>query len=324
MRDQSEGGKMEKISLETFESFLASISYGEPQTYGKVVIFPLYSNMTTEDSYMLSKEAYETDKLIIEEISEGGTVPNIKVKNYLDSDVIFFEGEVLIGAKQNRTLNSTIIIGKNKEVIIPVSCVESGRWSYYRNRSFRSSDYYADPELRRLKSKSVSDSLKRNRTYRSDQSGIWNDISDKMRRYGVHSPSESLSDVYESREKIFERKRISFTCDDNQIGIAVFKNGKFSGCDIMGVKGIFPKVFSKVIKSYIYIDHYSSKEDTMENSKMLGERLEMLFKNIMNIQKDTFKSAGEGYDIRFEDNQITGFAIIHKENIVHLAGFGLY
>ena len=44
--------------------------------------------------------------MTVEEVSEGGSVPNLFVENKGDIRVLFLEGEQLIGAKQNRVLNS--------------------------------------------------------------------------------------------------------------------------------------------------------------------------------------------------------------------------
>jgi hypothetical protein len=40
------------------------------------------------------------------------------------------DGEQLVGAKQNRILNMTVLVAAETEVTIPVSCVERGRWGY--------------------------------------------------------------------------------------------------------------------------------------------------------------------------------------------------
>ena len=54
------------------------------------------------------------------------------------------DGEELIGAKQNRILNTTVLVAAHTEVTIPVSCVEQGRWGY-RGRQFRPGDARSTP-----------------------------------------------------------------------------------------------------------------------------------------------------------------------------------
>ena len=59
---------------------------------------------------------------------KGGSVPDLLVENRGDVRVLFLEGEELIGAKQNRILNTSVLVAAHTKVKIPVSCVERGRW----------------------------------------------------------------------------------------------------------------------------------------------------------------------------------------------------
>jgi hypothetical protein len=63
------------------------------------------------------------------EVSRGGSVPELKVVNKSDRMLLILDGEGLVGAKQNRIVNTTILIAGNTTTVIPVSCVEQGRWS---------------------------------------------------------------------------------------------------------------------------------------------------------------------------------------------------
>jgi hypothetical protein len=43
--------------------------------------------------------------------------------------LLLLDGEELVGAKQNRILNTTVLVDAHVTVTIPVSCVEQGRWT---------------------------------------------------------------------------------------------------------------------------------------------------------------------------------------------------
>ena len=87
--------------------------------------------------------------------------------------MLIFDGEELIGAKQNRIVNTTLLIGVG-ESVLPVSCVEHGRWSH-RAGAFSSGDWASHPELRKQKQVHVRESLElvdaRPRGSRSRDSG---------------------------------------------------------------------------------------------------------------------------------------------------------
>jgi len=57
-------------------------------------------------------------------------VPNLAVDNKGERFVLFVEGQELRGAKQNRVLNASVLIAAHTKTVIPVSCVEQGRWRY--------------------------------------------------------------------------------------------------------------------------------------------------------------------------------------------------
>ena len=75
----------------------------------------------------------------MEEVNESGSVPNLAVKNKCDRPLLIPEGEILIGAKQNRVINITVLVAAGVKFVLPVSCVEAGRWRYNPGISSRSS-----------------------------------------------------------------------------------------------------------------------------------------------------------------------------------------
>jgi hypothetical protein len=80
----------------------------------------------------------------VTEVSEAGSVPFLQVANGADRPLLLLDGEELIGAEQNRILNTAVLVAAHTEVTIPVSCVEQGRWGY-RGRQFRPGDARSTP-----------------------------------------------------------------------------------------------------------------------------------------------------------------------------------
>ena len=71
--------------------------------------------------------ALNTNMIIINEIDESGNVPELICKNLSSDYILILAGEEIVGAKQNRIVNTSIILGPNKTIKLPVSCVEEGK-----------------------------------------------------------------------------------------------------------------------------------------------------------------------------------------------------
>src|SRR5262245_1840940 len=113
------------------------VRVGEPIRHEALCIFPLLPGPAPADpvDYRLSAEAVADGSVVVEESSDSGSVPTLRVTNKGERRVLFLEGEELRGAKQNRVLNTSVLIGAKAQTTIPVSCVEQGRWRF-RTRQF--------------------------------------------------------------------------------------------------------------------------------------------------------------------------------------------
>ncbi|HQJ94511.1 MAG TPA: hypothetical protein PLT06_06710, partial [Syntrophorhabdaceae bacterium] len=112
------------------KNFINRIKSGDMQVHDNLAVIPLFLDGNGGPSYITLKEALDMGTFIVTEIGEGGNVPELKVINKGDIPVILLDGEELSGAKQNRVLNTTVLIAGMSETVIPVSCTEQGRWSY--------------------------------------------------------------------------------------------------------------------------------------------------------------------------------------------------
>ena len=94
---------------------------------------------------------------------------------------------MLIGGKQNRVVNISLLIGPNSENLIPVSCVEQGRWSY--SSPCLSSADISDTILRKQICFESSKSLGEHMNVAVDQRNVWGHVGKVLR----DSRSQSLS-----------------------------------------------------------------------------------------------------------------------------------
>src|SRR6202171_1583288 len=151
------------------------IRVGSPIRHESLTVFPLFTEPHGQVDYLLSDEAIQAGIVTVQEVSEGGSVPDLLVENSGDVRVLFLEGEELVGAKQNRILNTSVLLPARGKIKIPVSCVERGRWAY-QSRHFGSSGRHSSSKLRHALKSSVSESLSGGTGHRSDQGKVWEEV----------------------------------------------------------------------------------------------------------------------------------------------------
>ena len=180
-------------------STLPDVRVGDPIRHESLAVFPLFATVDSRVDYLLSDEAIQAGSVAVEEVNEGGSVPNLMVTNHGDSRVLFLEGEELRGAKQNRVLNTSVLVAAHSKTAIPVSCVEQGRWRY-RSKQFVSSDSHSSSKLRHILKKSSYRAMKEGHGYSSDQSAVWSEVSRQMASLQSSSPTAAMSDTFETNQ----------------------------------------------------------------------------------------------------------------------------
>jgi len=174
---------------------------GLPEPYRGFNVYPVFIDRPEpEPQYFTLKEAFDQKLIEITEIDAAGSVNRIRVVNKGSLPVLIPEGQALIGAKQNRTANTTYYIASKTETVIDVSCTEAGRW-HYREPVFRPSMELDPTELRAMKMAHVKKSLERERAYRSRQGDVWNRVSEILYSKKVSSGTSALHDAIKREEK---------------------------------------------------------------------------------------------------------------------------
>jgi len=300
------------------QGYLKQAKIGRKQSYKNLTIFPLLSTYFLDLEYLLLDEALSEEVIEVVELGDEGTVPELKVINKSPHMALILDGEELVGAKQNRIINTTILIKGKSTTVIPVSCVEQGRWSYDSPR-FHSEHRMMSSGLRAMKSEQVHTSLKVSDEYVSDQSAIWNEISDKASRRGAESPSMAMAEIYEKDRPSIEEYVSHFRLIDSQVGAIFMINGKVVGLDSFGKPDSFSKVFKKLVESYA-LDAIDWFDPEKEHKALKGEVTKFM-KSSHAAKIDSHESVGLGRDLRVESKKITGFALEIDDQLLHLCIF---
>ena len=180
-------------------ALVEALQIGDPQVHGPLVVFPLRLAENGGPGYVTLRQAIAGGQAAITEVSEGGSVPELRVVNKGDRRVLVLDGEELRGAKQNRVLNTSILIGGHSSLVVPVSCTEQGRWSY-ASREFDASEFVADRQVRYAMKESVSVNLASGVGHRSDQGRVWQEVGALHERHMTSSPTGAMRDAYQLRK----------------------------------------------------------------------------------------------------------------------------
>ena len=300
---------------------ISELKIGTPKTVKNLTLFPLSGNPAASLKYLMIDLALDTKQAVVEEVSEGGSVPELQLVNKADKVLLVPDGTELVGAKQNRIVNATLLIPPKSTTKIPVSCVEQGRWGY-RTRGFNSSPHHAAHRLRKEMLMHQKMSLKQNRGYESNQGKIWSEVRNISDEVGFHSPTSALHDVYEGKKGDIEDYLGKIKAQAKQTGVVIFLGDRFEGLELFDKPATFGKVFKKIL-SGVALDALAS-QPTQDKVNVDGLRSDVtkLFGEIDQALFEKFKApVGIGEDWRYEGQISIGKALYHDGDLIHLAAF---
>lgn len=296
---------------------LAEVEVESPQPTLGLQVFGLKWPSPIGVDYVTLDEAVCSKILDVVEIDEGGRVSTIKVVNKSDRLVFLMAGELLIGCKQDRAINASIMVPTKGELNIPATCVEAGRWSY-RSRKFSSGGSSSHGFLRRMMSRQVAEHYKAHGMPGSDQAAVWAEVARKMAKTGSRSPSGALQEMYKDYASRLEEVLGKFAAPAGCHGAAFVIEGKIVAVDLFDKQSTLNKLWSKLIKSYAM----DALEDPKDKPTVLQpEQISEWLKAAGAAKQKWFDSPGVGYDVRIEGEELVGAALVVEEHPVHLELF---
>jgi hypothetical protein len=301
--------------MKVLEHFIENLYTGEPVRVGQLRVTPVFIREDSALPFLEFEEALGRGLVEVTEVSEGGSVPNLFVRNRAERDLLIVDGELLVGAKQNRVVNTTVVVPAGASVEIPVTCVEQGRWGY-TSRNFTSGRSHSSSSLRSLKHRTVTDSLRVTGRYTSDQGSVWGSIREKMSRMRSPSPTMSLTDVYESSVSGEDEARLAEEVrpQAGQVGYFAFVREGFAGGDVFGSSELCRAKLAKLLRGH-YFDALDAQLEfpRLSASDVLAQ--------VRAARPEQFAGVGKGSELRFESASVQGACKVVGETIPHLAVF---
>jgi hypothetical protein len=225
-----------------------------PQDSASLTMVPVVAGNAAESRWILLSDAVATGVLRIMEIGSG-TVPRLLAKNAAALPVLVLDGEQLIGARQNRTTNRSILLAAGTETEIPVSCMEQGRW-HFASDTFHPAPQHSPARVRRkareIEAFAVSHGYApADRDLSEAQEAVWDEIAALSKHLGVSSPTGALDDTYAQRGADIDAQAARFPLVPGQIGIIGLVREEPVGLDIVGNPSLYARVHARLIRGYI-------------------------------------------------------------------------
>jgi len=307
--------------MTAIQELLGQIEVCEPSHAGSLSVFGLLWPGSSPLEYLTLDQAIETGGFEVTELNASGAVKMLMAKNPLDKMVFLMAGEELVGAKQNRVLDVSLMIPARTNMSIPVSCVERGRWSQSDSLSF-SSDQTSAPSSLRAELCEMSGSSYESMGYPSaEQSGVWDTVDATLAGSGSLSGTSALHQVFEDHKDTLNNYAEKLICPAGCHGAAFFIQERLAGIDLFDNPQTLARLWSKLLRSYT-VDAMLGHPPSGGQSKPVERSVvTKLLRDAGQADQTSFDSLGRGQDVRLSGQQIIGACLVVESQPVHTAVF---
>jgi hypothetical protein len=295
---------------------LQAVRVGEPAEAGGLQVFPLSWEPGAGPRYVTLDDGLAAGLLEVTEVSDGGSVPTLKVHNKGEALAFLMAGEHLSGGKQNRVLNASILIAPHSELPIPVSCVERGRWGY-RSTQFGSSGSSSHGALRRMMHAQATAGYRSEGTPSSDQGSVWREVDRKLGESGSFSNTQYLHKAYEDTEADLRAVTEHLPVPPGACGAAFAHGGRIVGCDLFDRPAALAALWGKLVRAYA-ID---ARVAPAAAPRVSAEAVRGWLRGAAGAREEVFQSPGVGADVRVEGPTVQAAGLLVDDHPVHVEMF---
>ena len=283
---------------------------GEPVDHRGIVLAPLFPLRDPVARYATLDDALARG-LEITEIGPDGTVPELAVSNPLDEAVLLYDGEELAGAKQNRILDVSVLVAARSKLVVPVSCVERGRWRAV-SRTFSSAGHVAHTELRRTKARALgAGPLERG----AAQGAVWDSVDRRLEALDVDSVTRAHSDAFRAHRRRLDDLAAGLEALPGQCG-AVLAIGDSLCLDAVSRPDAFAALWPKLRDGYLL-----DALDRLDRPPTDAEHVFRFVDQVGGAEVTRGPAAGLGFDLRLRGRGLVASGLELDGGLLQLSAF---
>ena len=279
-----------------------------------ITTFFLSSIEKNNNKYLSFSEAIAKNQVQISEANKEGLLTKLSVSNKSSDNIIILNGELIIGTqiRQDRIVDSTVLIPGYATVLINTFCGEQYRWSPRLSNKISTSESLYFSSGRANNAADINTKL-------SKQCRIWSEISEKISDFNVKSFTNSVDQIYKKKKVNVEEIVNFFKIPSEAVGVALGINHQLVNIDIFSNNCMLQIYLPKIIRS-IALDSFKkiSKKSYLKK-KDVHRFLRQIHQ--ANKQKRKVVEGTLGEELQFNSESVAGSILYHKEQTVHFSAF---
>ncbi|MGH7465017.1 MAG: ARPP-1 family domain-containing protein, partial [Longimicrobiales bacterium] len=246
--------------------------------------------------------------------------------------VLILDGEQLVGSRQNRMTNRSILLPSKSRTEIPVYCMEQGRW-HFDSDTMAPTQQHSPTKVRRrareTEHRHAAAGLAASPAMlREAQSDVWADISETASKVGGHSTTGALDNVFATNIGRIDTWLSAFPLGDDQVGLLAFLGGGPLALDLIASHRLYRRVHGRLLRGYVLdaIERLGAAGDdttvTRERAPAATSSSEAqgfldVVRNAARVDAPTV--GGGRYNVLTDS--VIGGELLHGDRLVHLSAF---
>jgi hypothetical protein len=299
------------------------VMLSEPQQHLGLTLFPLVAGTDDDDGYDLLPDAIAAGTLVITEVSEAGSVPELLATNSGHLHVLVLDGMQLIGAKQNRIVSRSMVLPAGSQTRVPVSCMEQGRWRH-RSHAMGFGMDHSPAKVRRQTREVEAEAAEGDpmATLARAQGRVWQSIAESARAADAYSPTGALDDVYNARRAPLQDAAARFPAVPGQVGFLALVDGVPAGADLVASPRVWARLHDQLVRGYVFdaLERAGSANGRVDGNGGAGGIARAFLDSLIRAERRPVPTVGLG-DYRSLVGAVVGGELELDGVVLHLSGF---